>query len=237
MGTIDVMVNFLGIPVGSEYVDKLLSDGKDHSNEIEYRMLRHIFELPPEHVPREALDRYVEVSNKQTYTPVLPYSHKLFEKFLSPFRSAKRCYCLGEYLAAIELSAHLGEMLALLVWKIGRVTLNRNPITEPQEKALWGCKFERLGQEKRINLLRVLGLITEEDARTLDSLRATRRKYFHFWNCSTDSEKEDALRCFVKASELAKSILQIQFDRGKLSINPLLAKYLKETKDGASTSV
>lgn len=231
METINVTINYLGIPVSSEYVDKLLSDGKDHSGEIEYMMLRHIFELPPEHLPREALDRYVEVSNKETYTAILPHSDELFERFLAPFKSAKRCYCLGEYLASIELSAHLGEMLALLIRKITPITLNENPISAIQEKALWGRQFEKLGQEKRIDLLKVFGAISAENAQILDFLRATRRKYFHFWSVSTGNIRKDALECFLKVSELVKNILQIQYNREKISINPLLAKYLQDTKE------
>lgn len=230
MGTIDVTINYLGVPVSSEYVDKLLSDGKDHSGDIEYTMLHHVLELPPEHLPREVLDRYVEVSKQETYTPILPHSDKLFEKFLAPLKSAKRCYCLGEYLASIELSAHLGEMLALLVWKISPITLNKSAITAAQEKALWGREFEKLAQEKRIDLLKVFGFIAEGDERALDFLRATRRTYFHLWSESTENVGKDALKCFLTVLELVKSILQIQPDRGKISINPLLSKYLQESK-------
>ena len=51
MGTIHVVLNYLGTPVPKEYVDCLL-DGKDHSGDFEYRMIRHVLELPPRNTYR-----------------------------------------------------------------------------------------------------------------------------------------------------------------------------------------
>jgi len=177
MGTIQVVLNYLGTPVPKEYVDRLL-DGRYHSGDFEYRMIRHVLELPPEHLPKEVLERYVEISGQETYTAIFPHTDKLFERFLVPFKAAKRTYCLGEYLACIELSAHLGEMLALLLWQITPVSLNGKRIDAQMERSIWGSEFEKMGQEKRIDLLKALGAIANEEEQLLDFLRSIRRKYF-----------------------------------------------------------
>ena len=229
MGTIHVALNYLGTPIPKEYVDCLL-DGKDHSGDFEYRMIRHVLELTPEHLPREVLERYVEVSSKESYTAIFPHTDKLFERFLVPFKAAKRTFCLGEYLACIELAAHLGEMLALLIWQITPVSLNGKPVDAQMEKSIWGSEFERMGQEKRIDLLKALGAISTDEEQLLDFLRAIRRKYFHFWDTSTERIREDALESFLKLAALVQMVLRIEYENGAVKLNPLLDAYLATHK-------
>lgn len=226
---INVMLNYLGVPVAKEYLDRL-SDGADHTGDFEYRMIRHVIDIPPEHAARDVLERYVEVSGRETYTAIFPHTDKLFERFLVPFKSAKRMYCLGEYLACIELSAHLGEMLALLLWQITPITLNGKRMDSALEKALWGSEFEKMGQEKRIDLLRALAAASDEDAQLFDFLRATRRKYFHFWSTGTEKIQGDALQCFLRLSSLVRNVLRIEYENGAVKLNPLLESYLAHYK-------
>jgi hypothetical protein len=229
MAAIHVVLNYLGTPVATEYIDRLL-DGQDHSGDFEYRMIRHVLELPPEQMPREVLERYVEISSKESYTAIFPHTDKLFERFLVPFKAAKRTYCLGEFLACIELSAHLGEMLALLLWQITPISLNGKTVDAQMEKSIWGSEFEKMGQEKRIDLLKVLGAISGNEEQLLDFLRSTRRKYFHFWNTSTERIKDDALECFLKLASLVQLVLRIEYDNGAVKLNPLLDAYLATHK-------
>jgi len=226
MATVKVTLNYLGVPVGADYIAKL-RDGADHSDDFEYRMIAHVLEVPPQHLPLEVLDRYVEVSSRETYTPIFPHTDKLFERFLVPLKSAKRCYCLGEYLATIELSAHVGEMLALLIWQMNPGSINGKAVDSALQKALFGREFEKLGQEQRINILEAIGMISNADAQLLDFLRATRRKYFHFWGAPVTNLQPDALDCFLKVSTLIKNTLQIEFSNGKVIMNSKLLAYLK----------
>lgn len=229
MAAIQVVMNYLGTPVTKEYINHLL-DGKDHSGEFEYRMILHVLELPPEHMPMVVLERYVEISSKESYTAIFPHTDKLFERFLVPFKAAKRAYCLGEFLACIELSAHLGEMLALLLWQITPISLNGKTVGAKMEKAIWGSEFEKMGQEKRIDLLKVLSAISGDEEQLLDFLRSTRRKYFHFWDTTTERIKDDALECFLKLASLVQMVLRIEYDNGTVKLNPLLEAYLATHK-------
>lgn len=229
MGSIHVVLNYLGTPIPEEYLDRLLN-GKDHSSDFEYKMILHVLELPPEHLPREVLERYIEVSSKENYSAILPHTDKLFYRFLVPFKSAKRTYCFGEYLACIELCAHLGEMLALLLWQITPVSLNGKLVDARMEKSIWGKEFEKMGQDKRIDLLKVIGAVSNEEEQLLDFLRDTRRKYFHFWSEPTDRIKDDALVCFLKVATLVQKVLKIEYENGAVKLNPLLAAYLATHK-------
>lgn len=229
MATIRVVLNYLGTPIPKEYVDLLL-DGKDHSGDFEYRMIHQVLELPPEHLPRDVLERYIEISSKESYAAIFPHTDKLFERFFVPFKAAKRTYCLGEYLACIELAAHLGEMLALLLWQITPISLNGKPVDAKMEKAIWGSEFEKMGQEKRIDLLKVLGAISNDEEQLLDFLRTKRREYFHFWNASTELIREDALEAFLKLATLVQLVLRIEYENGAIKLNPLLDTYLATHK-------
>ena len=44
-------------------------------------MIRHVLELPPEHLPRDVLERYVDISSQESYTAIFPHTDKLFERF------------------------------------------------------------------------------------------------------------------------------------------------------------
>jgi len=110
-------------------------------------MIKHVLDLSPETLPRAALERYVEISTADYYIPIFPVTDKMFERLLLPLKSAKRCFSLGEYLATIELCAHVGEMLATLVWQMTQVRLNDKALDEKLESLLFGRPFESQGQD------------------------------------------------------------------------------------------
>lgn len=152
---------------------------------------------------------------------------------LSPFKSAKRCYCLGEYLAAIELCAHVGEMLAQLLWAMSPITHNQEPVTTDFEKAMWGSTFEKLGQDRRVKVLEAFTALKTDHVEIFNFLRTTRRKYFHLWSESTEDIQEDAKNCFIRLTKLVKEILQMDIsptEPGKITVNPMLSAYLERTK-------
>jgi hypothetical protein len=230
-GTMLVSLNYFGTPVSGEYIERL-GDGSDHSNDVEYRSMAQLLGAPPEHFPREVLRRYVEVSPPESYLPLFPHTDKIFERILAPLRSAKRCYCLGEYLATIELCAHVGEMFAILLWQMRPLVLNGKPLSAETEAQLFGSTFERKGQEQRIKVLKAIGGVEDADAQRLDDLRKRRRKYFHLWSEDASNAKADAFHCFWLVVNLAESVLQISFDDGKLIINPALQVYVNKHNAG-----
>jgi hypothetical protein len=230
MATIHATVNFFGAPLEVCDIDKLT----DHQNaanqliQLDKRLIELFLEVPLANLPRTILERYAEISPQKLYQPVLPHTDKLYERLLSPLKSAKRCYCLGEFLATIELSAHIGEMLATLVWHMSTPSLNGQPITTETEKDLWGGKtFEKLGQNERTGVLRAFNLINDSQKALFDFLRTTRRKYFHLWSGDLQQAKPDALTSFFKIMQLIDEILQIKIGNGTLLMNPKLLQYVQ----------
>lgn len=231
MKTVSVTLNYLGVPIKSEYIDKIFSSHVDTSKDTEYLILENFFGICPKHLPREVLERYIELTDKNTYLPFFPHTNKIFERLLSPFKSAKRCYCLGEYIATIELCAHLGEMLALLLWQMTPLTHNDKSITPDFEKSILGDEFEKLRQDRRIKILKAFGAMQNDTAQLFDDLRTTRRKYFHLWSSDVSKAKKDAYNCFHKVAKLIKKILKMEINKEKPNtfvMHPLLLEYLKK---------
>ncbi len=169
----------------------------------------------------------------------MPHSSKLFERLISPLKSAKRSYCFGEYLATIELSAHVGEMLSQLAWKMTPVTHNQKRMTDEFEKNVFGRSFEKLGQDRRLKILRAFGAISEHQYNDFTKIKNERRIYFHLWSKCTENIKMDSLSSYKGALRLIRDILQVgisQQEPGKVTVNPLSVKYLEDLGEWSDES-
>lgn len=226
MNSVECTINYLGVIIDTDDINNILSPDYNHYENPKYCILEKFFNLPLNFLPSEVLERYIEITKRETYTPIFPINEKLFENLLAPLKSAKRCYCLEEYVATIELSAHLGEMLAILVWKM--IKINGKAITPRIEKKLLGDAIDKAWQAKRIEVLTDLEALDNKHVEIFDFLRKTRVKYFHWWNHSIENAKQDAMKCFLKTSKLVREILQIEIKQGAITMNPLLNAYIKE---------
>lgn len=236
MSGIQTYINYFGCTLSKSDIKKIIS--KDNSQEIELKInnLSSFFEIDISNFSEEVLDRYVDLSPLEAYHPITPYSEQLMGRLFGPLKSAKRCYCFGEYLATIELSAHVAEMLASLVWEMNSVSFNGEQIDKTFEKNVLGNPFEKMGQERRIKVLKGLGLINDIQAQFFDNLRTIRRKYFHLWSEDFSKMQEDARCCYFEAMKLIKSILQIGLSKdkpGAIAMNPLLLQYMAAHGDGS----
>lgn len=230
MATFPAQINYFGTPITKAELDAFYADANSQMAKFHATILSSFFDLDIKNLSREVLDRYSELSSLDTYHPIIPHTESLISRLFGPLKSAKRCYCLGEYMAAMELSAHVAEMLALLVWEMSPVTYNGQGIEDTFERDVLGSKFERLGQERRLGVLKGLGLLTEEHFEMFSFLKNTRRKYFHLWSGDFSNLQTDARECYFKAMELIKKILQISISgkqSGAVSMNPLLLKYMQ----------
>ena len=137
----------------------------------------------------------------------------------------KKCYCLGDFAATIALCGTVGEMLAILLWKINDVRLKGKPITEQDEIGIFGSTFENLNQDKRLKILKTFGHITEPQFASFEVIRKSRKPYLHLWTTNLKNEQSDALDVFKKSFQLFKEVTGIGLaDAGTVKVNPLLMK-------------
>ncbi len=230
---IAVQINFFGPFLKKEEIEKTLdANHSDNLIETQRDLLKWFFDLPFGALSREILERYVEVTTEDSYNPIVPHTPEIFNRLLKPLKLAKKSYCLGDYSSTIALCGVVGEMLAILLWKINDVRLKGNLITEEEERGLFGRTFERLYQNERLRILKTFGHISDDQYKIFIAVQESRRPYMHLWSTDLKNEKEDALETLKKSFQLFKEITGIGLaDAGTVKINPLMLKLFKEQKE------
>lgn len=228
---ITAQINFFGPYLKKEEVSKIL-DPKFSQTLFKHQvgLLELFFELPFSALSQEVLERYTEATEK-SHLAIVPHTKEIYERLLKPLRSAKKSYCLGDYSAVIALCGVVGEMLAILLWKINNVRLKNKPITERDEEGLFKYSFEKLGQERRLSILKTFGQISEEQYSDFMDIKNSRKPYLHLWSANLSKEKNDALKVFKKAFKLFGAITGIGLaGAGTVKVNPLLMKLFEKPK-------
>ena len=72
----------------------------------------------------------------------------------------------------------VAEMVTLLWWQLAETKLNGRTVTERDEEALFGRSFEKLGQERRVEILKAHGIITSHLAHDFGTIRGTRNSTY-----------------------------------------------------------
>lgn len=165
-------------------------------------------------------------------TAIVPHTKEIFERLLKPLKAAKKNYCLGDYPSTIASCGIVDEMLAILLWKINDVRLKGQPITEEDEKGLFGSTFEKLGQDRRLKILKTFGHINEVQHENFMVIKSSRRPYLHLSSVDLKNERKDALDTFKKAFQLFKEVTGIGLaGAGKVKVNPLLIRLFESAKE------
>ena len=233
MSKIIVQINFFGPGLAKADIRKIL-DPKfaDTVYQLQRDLFNWFFELPLSALSEQILERYVEATTEESHTAIVPHTKEIFERITKPLRSAKKCYCLGDYAATIALCGTVAEMLAILVWKINDVRLRGNQITEQDEIGLFGSSFENLNQDKRLRVLKTFGHITDAQLVSFEKIRKSRKPYLHLWTTNLENEQADALDVFKKSFQLFKEITGIGLaDAETVKVNPLLLKLFENAEE------
>ncbi|PIT87070.1 MAG: hypothetical protein COU31_04840 [Candidatus Magasanikbacteria bacterium CG10_big_fil_rev_8_21_14_0_10_40_10] len=227
-----VQINFFGPFLKNEDVSKILAgqtfEEKNNLPDFKRELISSFFDLPAISLSEEMLKSYIEATTEESHMSITPHTKEIYERLLKPLKSAKKNYCLGEYSATIALCGVVGEMLAILLWKMNDVRLKGSAITEDQEKGLFGRTFEKLGQEKRLEILKTFGHTNNEQHQVFKNIKDSRNHYLHLWILDSTNEKSIALETLKKSFILFKEITGIGLaDAGSVKVNPLLLKLFK----------
>ncbi len=166
---------------------------------------------------------------------ITPAHDEIISRIIHPLIFGKKYYCIGEFISCIAMSGLVAEMLAILLWKISEISIRKKKISEDEEKGLFGKKFEKLGQERRIEILQTMYSISQDVAKKFNKIRKIRNRYLHLWAYNIKQQKIDALECIINAMHLFKIItnMGISVDKkGKqtINVNPMLLKYLNSRR-------
>ncbi|MFH1367429.1 MAG: hypothetical protein ABIH38_05640 [Patescibacteria group bacterium] len=209
---------------------KTTKAGQIHTEiDIKAHFLESFFERPLKTLLLSHLTHYIDITSTESYVNIVPATATVTKRLVKPLISAKRSYCLGDYLSTIALCGVVSEMLAIILWKTSGIKIRNSIISEPEEGKLFGRTFERLGQERKIEILSVFKSVDSDQKGRFTRIRNKRNKYLHLLATGTEDEKEDAKEVFLNTMILFKEILGVKLhDAGSIELTPILTKIFTE---------
>jgi len=230
---ISMQINFFGPLIKKEDIPKILDlETTNTTLDIHRTRLESFFDLSLSALSKKILERYIEITTQGLHMTITPHTQEIYERLLKPLSFAKKSYCLGDYLSTIALCGLVGEMLAILIWKYNEIKMRKELITEDDEKKLFDRSFEKLGQRRKLNILKTFKQISEQQYGYFKEISGTRNHYLHLWAINLKNEKKDALGILKNSFQLLNEIIGINLvTPGAVSIkNPLLLKFLKKER-------
>lgn len=175
---------------------------------------------------QEFESRYLDLRPHASLLPLAPAEANILQKIIWPLRSARGSYALGHSLSCIAMAGMVGEMVAVLLWDITRPSIN-GPLTEDRERMLMGRTFEKLGQERRVDVLVSLGILKDDQVNAFTELKAIRNRYLHLLSHTHDNVDTDARRAFECAAKAVQLLFTAHFENGDVILRPELSRYLE----------
>jgi hypothetical protein len=173
-------------------------------------------------------ERYKRISVEEPRLFAAPAEVRLLERLIWPLRQAKGSFMVGNFLGTISLCGMVGEMAAILIFDLAEVRVNNVVADATRQKALFGSTFERLNQDRRVEVLRGHGLIDDKLREAFDSIRTRRRRYLHLWSEDHAALEKDAVECFKAAVLIVVSALGFDVKDGTLIFRPQVFQYLRK---------
>lgn len=183
--------------------------------------------LKPQDV-EDLTQRYKRISVEDPRLFAAPAEVRLLERLVWPLRQAKGSFMVGNFLGTISLCGMVAEMAAILIFDLAEVRVNNVVADATRQKALFGSTFERLNQDRRVEILKGYGLIDEKLKEAFDSIRTRRRRYLHLWSEDHAALEKDAVECFKGAVLIVVSALGFDVRDAKLVFRPQVFEYLKK---------
>ncbi len=178
----------------------------------------------PQHLARE----YRAINKERPQLAAPPADPHIMDKLIWPLRNAKASFVVGNYLGTIALCGTVAEMVAILVYELHDPQMRAVSMSHGDQKALFGRRFERLDQRRRIQVLGVFGMMNDEDRERLNLVRDVRNKYLHFWSEGHDSLRADAIKVYLATVSLVASAIGYGIDAsGRIRLRPGMIRYLE----------
>jgi hypothetical protein len=167
-------------------------------------------------------ERYLAISREAEEPFVLPLFQHVMDDITRPLLEAKRCYVLGMPVSCIAQSGVVGEMVALWRFEMLEPTIAGRELSDEVQKLLLGRTFDKLGQDRRVQVLRAVEHLDDAMIESFGQLRGIRRKYLHFRLEDEKHVDADARRAYGHACTLVSGTLGLTVDADGQSFLPHL---------------
>jgi hypothetical protein len=121
----------------------------------------------------------------------------------------------------------VAEMISILLFEISDFKSNNKLLGLKEQKALFGSSFEKLGQQRRVDVLLAHGMIDDSMKVKFDVIRTKRSRYLHLWSERHEQLPKDAAAVYDATVGLVVKVIGQDFRNGKLLLNPALVTYLR----------
>jgi hypothetical protein len=178
---------------------------------------------------KELRKRYLEISSDTPRLAIAPAEQRILDKLIWPLRHAKASFMFQNYLGTIALCGMIAEMAAMLLFETSGFQINGRPMTAEQQADIFGATFEKLGQDRRVKVLRGYGLIAKDQQDFFENIRLVRKRYLHLWSQDHEPLPGDAIKAYAAAAQLVLFVIGQDFKDGGIVLKPGIAAYLERT--------
>jgi hypothetical protein len=204
-------------------------DAGPQASPDEKEILKYLTDLPTPGTAELFVKRYKELMSVLDSIIVASPADDLFlQKFMKPIQHAIKSYILGGYLGSIAMCGMVAEMSAILIYGMADKNIRDRKFTAEDERNIYGREYEKLGQERRVDILRALGFIDQPTFDSFEAIRNSRNRYLHYLSQDHSGIENDAKEALVAATRILHFIIRPTIAPGGLSLNPALVKYLVE---------
>lgn len=190
------------------------------------RLLDYLFAADAERTIDAFVLRYRELLSGSSVPQFAPVEPTVLQKLVGPLKQAIAGYGLGDYLGVVALCGLVAEMAAMLLWDITNAA--QRPRSVRAARLLGHQTFDQLGQEKRVGVLKEMGLIDSTTKAAFSTVRTIRRDYLHYLTMGHERIKDDARKAFVATNSIMMFVIGNEFHDGQVVLRPELMAYLRQ---------
>lgn len=180
--------------------------------------------------------RYASVSDQASEVHSVPRHKVIIDHVIRPLKEAKLCYVLGMPVACIAQAGLVGEMVAIWRFQMLCPGIDARLQDTDVQKIMRNRDFDDLGQERRVDVLKLVDQLDDETKQAFGKLRSLRRQYLHFMVDETRDPDTDARRALQYANQLVIKTLDMSFREGMLFWPPKVLKYIEDILKPSSRS-
>lgn len=190
-------------------------------------MLKYFCKPDVDYDRESIIYRYHEIMEESKQLHIAPNEERILVKLVWPLKNAICCYMFGNYLGTIALCGMVAEMASILKFEISNITIDGRVVDSSIQKEIFGCEYEKLGQERRVKVLAAFNLVSDEMKKQFDIIRTARRRYLHFLSYEHSTISSDALAVFRASISIVIDLIGQDIFEGKFVFKPDMMRYLE----------
>jgi len=174
-----------------------------------------------------ARSRYEKLRKKSN--DILPADLSEFNIIGMLLKTAISSFIIRDALSTIASCGMIGEIMTKFLFQVWNETIQKQPLTEDNQKRLFGGTFVKQFQKRRINILCELEIIDSSTKSFFDTVNVIRNDYLHIKKDLTNVDN-DAEKIWEHTNKMLEYTFQIKIENKKIWINKHISDHLINQK-------